>query len=229
MKVKQVLLSATIIASLFLTGCDIEIAAPIDVGKSVNEKEPFMEVGLMGIDVPSCKDSKTGDVSDSVYKLQSQVPFALKGAKYIECKRSGFDSKAYLSIPMNFHYLNHGEKLKGYREDQFNIITMSRPDGVDILAYTPKKLAKSINRLINSQHMFKRSDISMSFDLSNYDSYSKISFNSVYVNRHPVQEGSSNINGGEHLKVKIPTLGLDMLLSETSGGKNIFKILSLSK
>lgn len=193
-----------------MTGCKTTIELPVKLSDFEKKDSSIKINGAMAMEVTSCTQQNSDMPSDDIFKLQKQIPYVFKGAKYIECKKQRFKSYALFKIPANIDNVKNGKPV----DDQvinLSFFPASENGGRDLNVSIPLKLGASINNLIKSNLHVQASDISMSLMID--PEGKKLAFTVVgaYLDGIPVQMGKYNNNGGS-LKITIPAYGLEQML-----------------
>ncbi len=94
-KIASIALAGAVLA---LAGCKSGIHVPVSYSSATGANK-IVKAELY-VEVPSCKDSKTGLESSHLLEAKQKVAYVIKGAEYSKCERKGFVSLAHFNVPV---------------------------------------------------------------------------------------------------------------------------------
>lgn len=194
---------------IFLISCKTEIAVPVKLSDFDKKEKSVQIVGGMSMEVSSCKDRGSDMPSDDIFKLQKQIPYVFKGAKYIKCKKRKFKSYALFMLPANIDNIKDGKTVD---EQVINLTYFPNESGKRSLnVYIPPKLRSAINKLIKSNMYINADDIMLTLEIDSEGKSLSYTVVGAYLDGDPVQVGSYKNNGGK-FEITIPSYGLKQML-----------------
>ncbi len=98
-EVKKIFVAASAAAAVFvLAGCKSGVQVPLNY--SDLSGAAAVRTSTLFLEVPSCKDRKTGLESSQLLEAKQRVAYVIKDAKFEKCTKDGFQDIAMFQVPV---------------------------------------------------------------------------------------------------------------------------------